>query len=200
MKPPGPALRISMVAAIAVLGLIGLVMYESAERASGTEAILRMQVVDPRNLLSGNYVAIKLQEQLAPGQACPPGMSARDYTDSTPGPLQWIALAPQGDHFVAVGAGQDRTAAARFAPLVVRGRPMCTQLVGGATPASVALDLGVEAFYASQAEAQRISGVAASCLPGADCPVAAIVSIGRDGRARLKGLMVNGQRIEMAAF
>ncbi len=206
MKLPGPGIRIAAVAVLAILGLIGLVARESFERAHGTEAILWMQAVDPGTLLSGSGVAITLQEPLAAGQPCPPGIAASGVAVASPtAPTLWIALAPKGDHAVAVGAAKERDAAAKIAPLVVRGRPTCVlsaaPLPGfDPTPGTLILDLGVGHFYASQAEAKRISGLTDTCVGIVTCPVAAIVSIGHDGRARLKGLMINGRRVELAPF
>jgi hypothetical protein len=201
---PGPGLRIAAVALLAVLGLIGLVGWESYERDRGAEVILPMATVDPRSVLSGNFVAVTLQEPLSVGQPCPPGFDASE-TYVGPPPTVWIAFRQAGDHAVAVGAAEDRASAARLAPLVARGRASCfpppPQAEGSPpAPGSILLDLGVDRFYASQGEAQRISGITAGCDPSAGCPAAAIVSIGRDGRARLKGVMVDGKRIEMSVF
>ena len=205
MRIPGPAVRIAAVAAIAVIGLIGLVAFESFERARGAEAILAMEVADPRTPLSGNYAAISLADTVQPGQPCPPGIATiMPFTGMQP-PLQWIALKRSGDHSVVAGVADSRDAAARYSPVVVRGRANCvpSEPASGGTPGtegSVSLDIGVDRFYASQAEAERISAISEACEPGSNCPIAAIVSIGADGRARLKGLIVNGQRIEMGLF
>ncbi len=201
---PGPGLRIVAAAALAVLGLVGLVAYESYQRDHGTELVLPMAAVDPRSLLSGNFVAISLQEQLALGQACPPGFDASEIYVGPP-PFVWIAFRQAGDHAVAVGAASDRAAAARMSPIVTRGQASCspppTQADGSPPqPGSIFLNLGVDRFYASQAEAQEISNITAACYPSGPCPAAAIISIGPDTHARLKGLVVNGKRIEMAAF
>ena len=201
---PGPGLRIGGVAVLAVLGLMGLVARESYERDRGTEVILPMATVDPCSLLSGNYVAISLQESLSLGQPCPPGFDASEIYVGPP-PKVWIAFRQAGDHAVAVGAAKDRASAARLAPLVAPGTAICLppppQAEGSApAPGSILLDLGLGRFYASQGEAQQISRLTAGCDSSTDCPAAAVISIGQDGRARLKGLMVDGKRIEMAAF
>jgi len=199
-----PALRIAAVAALAVLGLIGLVVWESWQRAAGTEVVLSIATVDPRGLLSGDYVAISLQEPVAVGRACPPGIDTDPAAVTGKEPEQWIALAPAGDHAAAVGAAGERAGALRFAPLVVRGRATCAAPTpatadSGGAPGTLALDLGVDRFYADQAEVQRINETSTICQSGS-CPVAAIVSIGRDGKARLKGLRINGQRVVLSSF
>jgi hypothetical protein len=200
----GPGLRIAAVAALAVLGLIGLVARESWERDRGTELVLPMSSVDPRSVLSGNFVAITLQEPLALGQGCPPGFDASEIYNGPP-PMVWIAFRQAGDHAVAVGAASTREAAARLSPIVTRGQATCipppTEPDGSPPqPGSVLLNLGVDRFYASQAEAKAIGDNTTGCDPGAGCPAAAILSIGQDTRARIKGLIVNGKRYQMAAF
>jgi len=199
---PRAAIRIGVVAALAVLALIGMVVWESVMRAGGTEVVFPMAGVDPRSLLSGDFVAISLQGPLA-GPTCPPGFDTSE-TYNGPLPQRWIAFSPAGAH-AAIGATVDRAAAMRLSPIVARGTASCvapSPAVDGApaTPGSITLDLGVNRFYASQDEARAITGMATACQPMAGCPTAAILSIGHDGRARLKGLVVNGKRIEIAVF
>ncbi|MFI4976819.1 MAG: GDYXXLXY domain-containing protein [Caulobacterales bacterium] len=206
---PRATIRILAVAALAIMALIGLVVRESMERAAGTEVILRMEAVDPRALLSGHYVAIDLREPIPAGQACPPGAQNGPNLVFLPlvrsGATEWIALAPRDGRYAVAGEAASRAAAARFAPLVARGRAFCTPPIAAedgndAQPGSLDLDLGVDRFYVDQAEAERIDAILASRRAGVDSPVSAIVSIGRDGRARMKGLLVNGQRIELSLF
>ena len=206
------AIRILAVAAVAILGLVGLVVEESRARAAGAEVTLAMEAVDPRALLSGHYVAITLREALPPDQACPPGTDTTSASplfpfNQTPTAPLWIALAPMGDHHAVAGAAKDRATAARFAPLVARGTVSCAP---GRKPTaeepeplesgSVSLDLGVNRFYASQDEARRIDALMARRGAGDASPVSAILSIGGDGKARLKGLKVEGRRIELSLF
>ena len=203
------AIRIVVVAAVAMLGLIGLVVSESLARAAGTEVILSMETVDPRAILSGHYVTVSLTEPIPAGQTCPPG-TADDgsgaismFGGARTGPTMWIALARRGDRFTAVGAAADRRAAARYAPLLARGGAACTAPEGPrdkdapATPGTLRLNLGIDRFYVNQAEAERIATLLRTGGPAGAGPVSAIVSIGRDGHARLKGLLVEGRRLEL---
>jgi uncharacterized membrane-anchored protein len=61
---------------------------------------------------------------------------------------------------------------------------------------TIQTEIGVDRFYINQADAQRIERVMRSQRPG-ESRVSAIVSVGRDGRARLKGLIVDGERLEL---
>ena len=101
------------------------------------------------------------------------------------------------------GQAGSREAATRLGPLAVRGAASCEPPVAadGDRPASVGvvdLDLGIDRFHVNQREAERIDKLLASRRAGEQSPVAAIVSIGGDGRARLKGLMVEGRRLELS--
>jgi len=202
---PAAPIRILAVAALAIAALVGLAVWDGHARATGVEVMLRIERVDPRALLSGHYVAIDTTESLAAGQACPPGAAISDSPPPSRNSADselWIALARRGDHASAVGASRDRAAAARFAPLLVRGRAYCRPPTAAsegdsqAWPGALTLRLGIDRFYASQAEATRIANLLSPTGPDATAEVSAIVSIGQDGKARLKGLLVQGRRIE----
>ncbi len=187
-------LRILIVAALCIAALVALVVRESMARAAGTEVLLAMEAVDPRALLSGHYVTIALREQLAEGARCPP-------TTAGPGPDGWVALASDGHLHHAAGGSGLREEAAAHGSLLVRGGIDCQQLLAEdgkpGPPPIVGLDLGIHAFYIAQAEAERIDHILREQNAGENTRVFAIVSIGQDGRARLKGLMVDGARLEL---
>ncbi|HZZ34933.1 MAG TPA: GDYXXLXY domain-containing protein [Caulobacteraceae bacterium] len=190
-----PALRILIVAAVSILALVGLVVGESLARQSGTEVLLRMEAVDPRAILSGHYVDIALRENQPEGAACPVGATDAETASPTGARGHWIALRRSGALASAAAMTARREDAARASPLVVRGEALCRPSIR-----AVDLDLGVKRFHVSQAEAERIDKLLANRRFGHESPVAAIVSIGQDGRARLNGLMVQGRRIDLALF
>lgn len=76
--------------------------------------------------------------------------------------------------------------------LVVRGALTC-EFRGEA----VTLHIGVERFHASQAEAERIEQLLQGGRP---TQAFALVSVGRDGRARLNGVRVDGRRVALEWF
>lgn len=202
-----PMLRILIVAALAALGLIGLVVRESVARAAGTEVLLAMEAVDPRSLLSGHYVIVGLAEALPVGAACPPG--AGDTGVFLPAAMQslrsgasWVALRPSRERHSLAGAADTRSGALALGALAVRGSASCALPVPAsegapASPALARLYLGVDRFHINQSEAQRIDALLRAQAPGAEAKIYAIVSIGEDGQARLKGLMVEGERLEL---
>jgi hypothetical protein len=214
-------LRIMIVAALCVLGLIGLVVREGYERSRpstpGSRDIeMQMQAVDPRALLSGHYVIVSLQTTFpafTEGAPCSTFAALGDEES-------WVALAhigpehvvqPPADtplRYVPVGVTATHEEAQAIArrinahgPLAVRGTAFCSELTeepGRARTVSVQTQLrGVERFYAPQAQAERIDALMRERSANDQATIFAIVNIGRDGRARLKGLNVNGEIIEL---
>ena len=184
-------LRIAAASAVLVLLLVGVVLRENGARATGREALLPMEAVDPRDLLTGHYVALRLSQQLALGQPCP-----RERTSFEEG--GWIGLKPAGGHYRFVGVGASRQAAlAGGAQLAVRGGVYCSRTAFGDAEADVVtLDIGVDRFHADQDEAQAIEKALRERRQG-EAPAFAVVSVGDDGRARLKGVIVDGKRTDL---
>lgn len=184
-----PFLRIMLAAGVLVFVLLAFVLREQAARAAGTEMVLRMEAVDPRALLTGHYVRLRLLQRLEPGAPCPAGAGA------------WIALKPAGDRHLVVGRAASRAAALKLGPTAVRGAYTCREdwTAPDSAPSrqAVDLDLGVDRFHASEAEAERIEAVLRAQRPAEPVHAFAVMSAGRDGRARLKGLVVDGRRLDL---
>lgn len=172
--------------------LVWLVISENRARAGGTEVALPLEGVDPRSLLSGHYVQLQFQETLARGAPCPAGLPS--YFS---GPPAWVALETSAGGSRVVGMADRREAARRLAPIVVRGGAWCSQVREDG--AIVYLDIGLDRFHASQKEAEALQVLLRTPAAGGS-RVFALVSVGRDGRARLNGLQVNGRRILLDWF
>ena len=206
--PRGLALRIGLVTLLLILALAGLLVREDQARRQGTEARLAMEAFDPRNLLSGHYAALQLTETLPPETPCPPDLDVHFA-----GRDSWVALSPGADgrHQVS-GAGATREAAARHGPVVVRGQATCREGflapprdegedAEARTPQQiVTLDIGVSRFYADQAAAEAMEAALREAAAPGGVQAFALVSIGRDGRARLKGVEIDGERTELSWF
>lgn len=182
--------RILIVAGLCAASLIGLVVSEAFARQGGQEVLLPMEAVDPRSLLSGHYVEIDLTQRLTPEQTCP----------STAGD-NWLALRQEGDTYVAVGAADSREQA-QLLGLPVKGRIECSEPTPAnagqaGVPGWVRLNIGIERFYINQTEAERIERVLREQNISEATRAFAIVSVGRDGRGRLKGLLIDGERLEL---
>lgn len=185
--------RIMIVAAACTLALIGVVALEGSARASGQEVLLAMEAVDPRALLSGHYVQIALDQTLQANEHCPDQQSGWD----------WVALKPIGGGvFGVAGGAPSRDQTEQIGPVSVKGSYECTAPTppGGETPegqsGNVRLEIGIDRFYINQAEAERIDQILRASR-GGEARAFAIVSIGSDGQARLKGLRIDGKRLEL---
>ncbi|MES3029703.1 MAG: GDYXXLXY domain-containing protein [Pseudomonadota bacterium] len=177
-----------------VVLLVGLVVYESRARTAGQEVVLAMEAVDPRNLLTGHYVSLRLTQALLPGQSCPP--RTQPYSEGG-----WLALGADGAQHRFVGAGPTREAAkAKGGDVLIRGGVYCSRVAVGEVGESreaVTLDIGVERFHAGQDQAQAMeTALRGRRDPGA-APAFAVVSVGDDGRARLKGVILDGKRTNL---
>lgn len=178
-------------AAVLLVGLlVALVVRENLARTQGREVRLPMEAVDPRALLTGHYVALQVTQLQAPGQPCPPGSG----TALKPG---WIALTPTATGERVTGVAADRAAAAKFGPIQLKGTARCWGDPREPTErARVSVDIGVRRFHASQAEAEAFDKALRDRKVG-EVSAWAIVSVGEDGRGRLKGVIVGDQRADL---
>lgn len=197
-------IRILIVAALCVLALVGIVARESYERSAGQNVTLAMAAVDPRTLLQGHYVTVSLVETVPPGVPCPIAVreayaswNPEDHLD------HWVAIGQNGTHHSFVGSKDTRAEASAWGPIVARGEATCSRAAttDGSDalnqPTMVAGSIGIDRFYINQADAERIDRLLRQTTSEGPATVFAIVNIGRDGRARLKGLNVNGEIIEL---
>jgi uncharacterized membrane-anchored protein len=168
--------------------LILLVLREHQARQSGTEVALRVQQVDPRSLLSGHYVQLDFMDVAPAGFDCDQVGLKSDQTDS------WIALRTKGDRHVLAGSAKTRESAARLGSPVLRGQVLC---LGPSEAPQVTLKIGIDRFHAAQKEAEALEAIIRR--PG-DHTVLAMVSVGKDGRARLAGLRVDGRETRLDWF
>lgn len=194
-----PHWRILIVAALCVAVLVGMIAREASARVGAVEIVLPMAAVDPRSVLSGHYVIVDLREVIPVGGTC---------EDAAP-EVEWLALGPNGETiadapiYSLLSSAPERDALPTIAQaLPVRGTFSCRAPTRGGEdtvpqPGWLRYDLGVERYYTNQAEAMRIQGVMGAQQVGDDTRVYAIIVVGRDGRARISGLIVDGARIDL---
>lgn len=185
------AQRIMIVAGACAAALVGLVLSESAARKSGVEIRLPIEAVDPRALLSGHYVLVSPTQRLAPPDTCP-----------LDGDWKWVALRRRGDIHVVAGGATSRDQAELLGPLALRGTFSCAEPSAAledapAQPGWIRLHVGADRFHTDQAAALRIEAILREQAPNAETRAFALMSVGRDGRARLVGLEIHGERIEL---
>jgi uncharacterized membrane-anchored protein len=192
-------LRILIVAALCMIALVSLVVRESMARAAGTEVLLAMEAVDPRALLSGHYVIVALQERRQGGCAPPPSLDEDEERELAS--YRWLALDKNGIVHSVTDVARTRDEALAEGDVAVLGTTECADVFGpeNTPPQSVnRLDLGVSRFHINQTDAERIDAMLREQTADSEQRIFAIVSISRDGRARLKGLMIDGERLELS--
>ncbi|MEW5688356.1 MAG: GDYXXLXY domain-containing protein [Pseudomonadota bacterium] len=201
MKPPSAPVRILAVAGVLALGLVGLVVREGRARAEGQEVRLAMTGYDPRSLLSGHFVQFQLRQDLPPAAPCPGQSEAGASVEDG-----WVALRADGARHVAAGAASTREAALRLAPVAVRGVLTCTPGLAPQRPGdddrplevqTLLLDLGIDRIHLDQAQAEVMERQLRRFDPDAVVEADALVSVGRDGKARLVGVVVGGKRTDL---
>jgi len=200
MKLPSVPVRIVAAALVLALGLVGLVVREGAARAAGQEVRLAITGYDPRSLLTGHYVQFRLQDTLPQETVCRVvGQEVRGR------PEVWFAVRREGNGHRIVAAAPSRAAALKLGEVAVRGSAECYGIVTrqpGRPPQlssmSVSLDVGVDRIHLEQGEAKALE----TALRGWGEPPGsrAVLSVDRDGKARLKGVAVGDMRADLDWF
>jgi hypothetical protein len=184
-------IRILAAAGLLITLLVGLVVVEDRARAAGREVVLPMEAVDPRDLLTGHYIDLQLIQRL-PSADCPPNLP-------NPGRPGWLALRAAGGRHLLVGGATSREAALRLGDAAVRGTAYCLSIpdADGREGRAAALEIGVRRLHADQDEALAIEAQLRDRRPGAPATAFAVISVGEDGRARLKGIVLDGRRTDL---
>jgi hypothetical protein len=201
MRLPSIPIRIATAAAVLALGLVGLVVREGVARAQGQEVRLAITGYDPRSLLTGHYVQFRWVDTVPAEQAC-----AWKDRRLEPRRIGWYALRREGEAHRLVAAAANRQAALRAGDVAVRGEANCLGVSWvrpdgkeATSPVTVTADIGVDRIHLEQDEAEAMEKI----LQGRDGeppPSWAILSVGRDGKARLKGLIVGDRRVDLDWF
>ena len=158
---------------------------------SSRAAVPGFVAVSLRALLSGHYVQLNFANRLEVNETCPANSVG-----------EWIAMRPENSIYVAAGAAESRDQAERLGPLPVKGTFTCsapTPVQDGIEPMPgwLTLNLGVDRFHINQADATRIERVLRQQRPGEETRAFAILSVGRDGRARLRALLIDNERFDL---
>jgi hypothetical protein len=202
VRLPSTPVRIAAASVVLALALVGVVVREGVARAGGQEVRLAITGYDPRSLLTGHYVQFQLVDTVPAEQMC---VWKDQRLEAAPGGV-WFALRREGQAHRILAAAPTRGAALRLGEVAVRGGGACYgvrlsrrtgQEVAGPITASV--DIGVDRIHLDQAEAESLEKALRDQV-GEPPASWAVVSVGRDGKARLKGLIVGDRRANLSWF
>ena len=177
--------RLVLSALLLSLIQIGFLGWMIAGRAAilrdGTEVLLRIQPVDPRDLLRGDYVALRYDISSLPAEIVTNRPRDTEYTEG--GPI-YVRLAPDPDGFwqaIAAHLGDPFPDPAPAGQVDIRGTVGSGwQLGDGAT---LSPDYGIDRFYLPEGEGLAIQNDLR------ERPFSMKVAVGRDGTAQIKALL-----------
>ena len=163
------------------IGFLGSMIFSrAAVLRNGTEVLLRIQPVDPRDLLRGDYVILSYDISRIPVSLVanvPTGM-----TTTAEGPI-WVRLAKGADnHFTAVAASLGERPVAPPAPGEVDIRGHLSAGWSLAADATLNPDYGIERFYLPEGEGLAIQN------DMRERPFSVKVAVAKDGTAQIKSL------------
>jgi uncharacterized membrane-anchored protein len=211
MGPTGRPLHVALAGLLLTAGLTASLGYHSWQVANGREVVLPAQGYDPRNLLTGHYVALR-----TPIHRAQMTLSHQLQAEALRGQRVWVLLqrfSPEADWQVA-----DVLSARPLAGDVAEGAVLLrAQVVDsgvetawlGDTPAPdgaerafpvaagrawVELIYGIERYHTRQSEAEALEDWLASERAAGSVSVRVVV--GTDGQARLRGVLINGEPLE----
>lgn len=171
----------ALVLALAQTGFLSWSIFERARiLRDGTEVLLRVQPVDPRDLLRGDYVFLSYDISRLPAKLFADLPSGQG--DIREGPVTVRLRKGNDGHWQALTAWRGAASSAPGADEVdVKGR-VFTGL--GLTPDStVSVSYGIERFYLPENEGLAIEN------DMRERPFSVRVAVGKDGTAQIKALM-----------
>lgn len=174
-------IRLTLVAAAMTAFLIGMVFDHATRRASGTEVILDLEPVDPRDLLAGYYVIVS-----TPLHLLEPDSLGGDDSFATGDDIYALVEEDEEGVWQAVSIHRERPEAGVF----LHGK------VQHGSETMIRADYNLERFYADEETAQALELRRRENIDS----MRLIVSVGPDGRAIIRGLEIDGQRRTVPLF
>ena len=169
---------IASAAAVAVLQ-VGFLSWMIAGRAAvlrdGREVLLKVQPIDPRDLLRGDYVRLGYDISVLTGTIFVPPVKQSEHGDHQ----VWVLLKPgEGSVFEAKAAALDRDALPETGPdgVVIRGSVSPLPFAEERTSATY----GIERFYLPEGEGKPIE------RDMRERPFFVVAAVAEDGAAQIK--------------
>ncbi|MBS0250521.1 MAG: GDYXXLXY domain-containing protein [Proteobacteria bacterium] len=155
---------------------------------SGREVTLAVQPLDPRDIFRGDYVTLgyDISRIKTSSTATDP-----DFTGFVPGDNAFITLSkkPEGGWLVShVGSVYPSKVAA--GDVVLRGKVQSAWTTQNPAEANASVRYGIEQYFVPEGTGVELEKKVR------DHKIEAIVAVGADGSAALKGLVIDGERHE----
>lgn len=174
------------IAAVAVLqsGVLAWMVYDRVSLLKrGQEVTLPVVPVDPRSLFRGDYVILSYpisQVTLEP-----------DTAPLRHGAIVYVKIAKADDGWAATGVSTTHPGPIGEGQAVLKGRVTHSWRTGaGATAKTQArVNYGIESYFVPEGEGKALESQVR------EKKIAAVVAVGRDGTAAIKGLVVDGQTV-----
>jgi len=166
-------LAIGAVCALQLLVVAGKILAAEWPHRTGQEVLLKVQPVDPRSLLRGNYARLDYEIGRLPWQL----LDDQDLRWLRKHQTVYVSLQREGEHHEATRVSLERPDQG----LYIRGQTVW----GVSREDSLAISYGIAAYFASPERALAIERQ----LRDRDRSTLARVHLGRSGKAALDGLI-----------
>ena len=198
------ALRLQLIALAMIAVLAGLVGVHAMQRASGTEVVIPMEPVDPRDILLGHYVIIRTPAHTLDLRAFPEAPDGENAWSE--GETVYVSLSQGQDGLWRASAVAKRADALQ--PPLMRGRienayrrydytdwepgedgkpGRGRERIEGTGRTELQVEYNLERYYADPQTARALEDMRR------ENRLALIVSLGEDGTAVIKGLVIDGE-------
>jgi hypothetical protein len=187
-----------------ISALVGSAVAHRMRIAAGREILVATEAVDPRALFVGHFAQLRVQPNFV--AADPATIEALEKADAA-----FVTLAPAAEPEVwrVVSISLSKPAPASADMVVVRVRPTGVEDRLGDGQRGLGFSWGVDRIYLDQQKAEGLEK-AMRAQPWFDAPaetpegepaptppkVRAVLSIGTDGAALVKGVEIDGRRVE----
>lgn len=181
---PRHTLLLALLVGLLQIGFLGwTIMSRAAILRDGREVLLRVQPVDPRDLLRGDYVRLGYDIGMLPRSTVANLPSEVSGADGTP---VFVRLAKQADGYwqpIAATVGKTPAEAAPPDQVDLRGVLTGYDGVGPNQQAVIGVDYGIERYYVPEGEGREIEKNMATR------PFGILLGVAANGTPQIKALM-----------
>lgn len=175
-------IALGIVAGVQILILVGMIWERASLLRNGREIVLKVVPVDPRSLFRGDYVILNYKMTRV---ELPPGLKGVRR-----GSTLYVTLQKaDDDQWEVAGVAAKPTGRVQPTEIVLKGRVRYVSGAVRATKRMATLHYGIESFFVPEGEGKKLEKLIR------DKTLAAVIAVGDDGAAGIKGLMSDGQRV-----